>query len=133
MPRADHRTRSRFTRRSRCTLVYFASAGSDPHVGDPVGASSKLAFYSEPRKILASQARCRTVFPRSCDDPEIAVLVVEPERTVLNVSRSDLPNEAGQGDVLRLEGHVDRKEMDRRREEVREKIEQLRRRGRREE
>ena len=61
------------------------------------------------------------------------MLVVEPERTVLTVARSDLPNEAGQGDVLLLEGRVDREETDRRREEVREKIERLRQRGGQEE
>lgn len=59
---------------------------------------------------------------------DIAVLVVEPERKVINVPRSDLPEGVVQGDVVRLEGTVDREETDRRRAEVREQIERLKRR-----
>lgn len=60
---------------------------------------------------------------------EVAVLLVGPEQTPVNVSRSDLPEGASQGDVVRLEGYVDREETDRRREEIKEKIEHLKRRG----
>ena len=60
---------------------------------------------------------------------EIAVLLVGPEQTVVNVPRSDLPEDAGQGDVVRLEGTVDREETKRRRAEIREKIERLKRRS----
>lgn len=59
---------------------------------------------------------------------DIAVLVVEPERTVVNVPRSNLPKDARQGDVVRLEGYVDREETDRRRSEIRKRIEHLKRR-----
>ena len=60
---------------------------------------------------------------------EIAVLLVGPEQTVVNIPRSDLPEDAGQGDVVHLEGYVDREERERRREEINEKIERLKRRG----
>lgn len=60
---------------------------------------------------------------------EVAVLLVGPEQTVVNVPRPDLPEGASQGDVVRLEGYVDREETDRRREEIKEKIERLKRRG----
>lgn len=63
------------------------------------------------------------------ENGEIAVLEVEPERTVVNVSRSDLPNDAEQGDVVRLEGKLDREETNRRRAEVREQIERLKQRS----
>lgn len=43
---------------------------------------------------------------------DIAVLEVEPERTKANVPRSDLPQDAAQGDVVRLEGTVDREETE---------------------
>jgi hypothetical protein len=59
---------------------------------------------------------------------EIAVLVVEPEQTKVNVRRSDLPEDAGQGDVVRLEGSVDREETGRRRAQIQEKIDHLKRR-----
>lgn len=60
---------------------------------------------------------------------DIAVLVVEPEQTKMNVSRSDLPEGAEQGDVVRLEGTVDREETARRRAEIQDKIERLKRRN----
>jgi hypothetical protein len=60
---------------------------------------------------------------------EVAVLLVGPEQAVVNVPRSDLPEDAGQGDVVRLEGTVDREETERRRTEIREKIEHLKRRS----
>lgn len=60
---------------------------------------------------------------------EMAVLLVGPEQTVVNVPRSDLPEDAGQGDVVRLEGTVDPEETERRREKIREKIEHLKRRS----
>jgi hypothetical protein len=65
---------------------------------------------------------------------DVAVLLVGNEETVVNVHRSDLPPippKAQQGDVLRLEATVDREVTGRRREEVREKIEQLKRRSER--
>ncbi len=37
---------------------------------------------------------------------DVAVLLVGSEKTVLNVHRSDLPPQVGQGDVLWLEGVV---------------------------
>lgn len=60
---------------------------------------------------------------------DVAVLLVGSEKTVVNVARSDLPAEARQGDVLKLEVAVDQEETANRREEVREKIERLKRRG----
>ena len=60
---------------------------------------------------------------------EVAVLLVGPEQTVVNVPRSDLPENAGQGDVLRLEATIDREETERRRESIQGKIERLKRRG----
>lgn len=63
---------------------------------------------------------------------ELAVLVVEPGRIVLNVPRSHLQRSEPGRRVYR-EGRVDREETDRRREEVGEKIERLKRRGGREE
>lgn len=62
-------------------------------------------------------------------EDDIAVLVVEPEQTVVNVPRSELPEGVDQGDVVRLEGTVDRVETERRRQEVQEKIERLKRRN----
>lgn len=62
-------------------------------------------------------------------EEEVAVLLVGPEQTPVNVSRSDLPEGAFQGYVVRLEGYVDREETERRRAEIREKIERLKRRG----
>jgi hypothetical protein len=62
-------------------------------------------------------------------EKNIAVLVVEPERTVANVPRSDLPEDAEQGDVVRLEGRVDRDETVQRRAEIQEKIDRLKRRS----
>ncbi|CAN5729287.1 DUF3006 domain-containing protein [soil metagenome] len=59
---------------------------------------------------------------------EIAVLLVEPEQTPVNVPRSDLPEEVKQGDVVRLEGSIDGEETERRRAEVQDKIERLKRR-----
>jgi hypothetical protein len=47
----------------------------------------------------------------------------------MNVHRSDLPPEARQGDVLRLEAILDRDETGRRLEEVQQKIERLKRRS----
>lgn len=60
---------------------------------------------------------------------DIAVLEVEPERMKVNVPRSDLPEDAKQGDVVRLEGTVDLEETERRRSEIQEQIERLKRRG----
>lgn len=60
---------------------------------------------------------------------EIAVLIVGPEQTPVNVPRSDLPEDASQGDVVHLEGYVDREETERRRTGIEEKIERLKRRG----
>ena len=60
-------------------------------------------------------------------EKDLAVLVVEPEQTVVNVPRSDLPQGASQGDVVRLEGTVDREETDRRRAEVQDQIARLKR------
>lgn len=62
-------------------------------------------------------------------EEDIAVLVVEPERTVVNVPRADLPADVSQGDVVRLEGHVDREETENRQAEIREKIERLKKRS----
>lgn len=62
-------------------------------------------------------------------EEDIAVLVVEPECTVVNVPRSDLPKEIRQGDVVRLEGSVDKEETNRRRSEAQEQIERLKRRN----
>jgi hypothetical protein len=59
----------------------------------------------------------------------VAVLLVADEETVVNVHRSDLPPEARQGDVLRLEAIIDRGETERRRKEMREKVERLKRRS----
>jgi hypothetical protein len=59
----------------------------------------------------------------------VAVLLVGDKETVVNVHRSNLPPEVRQGDVLRLEATIDREETERRREEVREKIERLKRRS----
>lgn len=61
-------------------------------------------------------------------EEDIAVLVVEPEHTVVNVPRSDLPEDADQGDIVRLEGTVDREKTDRRRSETKEQIERLKQR-----
>ncbi len=60
---------------------------------------------------------------------EIAVLLVGPEQTPVNVPRSELPEDADQGDVVRLEGTVDSEETERRRENIQEKIERLKKRG----
>jgi uncharacterized small protein (DUF1192 family) len=60
---------------------------------------------------------------------DIAVLVVEPEQTKANVPRSDLPQDAAQGDVVRLEGTVDREETEKRRSEIQEQIERLKQRS----
>ncbi len=60
---------------------------------------------------------------------DVAVLLVGDEETVMNVHRSDLPPEAGQGDVLRLEVTIDHEATEKRRVEVREKIERLKRRS----
>lgn len=62
-------------------------------------------------------------------EEEIAVLIVEPEQTVVNVPRENLPEGVGQGDVVRLEGRVDREETERRRTEIQEQIERLKRRS----
>ena len=61
---------------------------------------------------------------------EIAVLLIGPEQTPVNVPRTELPEEARQGDVVRLEGSVDREETERRRAEVEERIERLKDRNR---
>lgn len=60
---------------------------------------------------------------------DIAVLVVEPEQTVVNVPRTDLPNDAEQGDVVRLEGKIDREETNQRRTAIQEQIERLKQRN----
>lgn len=60
---------------------------------------------------------------------EVAVLLVGPEQTPVNIPRSDLPEGAEQGDVLRLEVTIDREETERRRESIQEKIERLKRRS----
>lgn len=60
---------------------------------------------------------------------EMAVLLIGPDQTPVNVPHSDLPQDASQGDVVRLEGYIDREETKRRREEIKEKIEPLKRRG----
>ncbi len=60
---------------------------------------------------------------------EVAVLLVGEEQTPVNVPRSDLPDGAKQGDVLRLEATIDREETESRRESIQEKIERLKRRG----
>ena len=60
---------------------------------------------------------------------EVAVLLVGPEQTPVNVPRSDLPEDASQGDVVRLEGHVDREETERQRSNIQEKIERLKKRS----
>jgi hypothetical protein len=56
---------------------------------------------------------------------DLAVLVVEPEGAVVNVPRSDLPEGAGEGDVIRLEGVVDRDATEKRCSEARERIKRL--------
>jgi hypothetical protein len=60
---------------------------------------------------------------------EMAVLLVGEEGPVVNVNRSDLPPEANQGDILRLEVTIDHEETERRRDSVRAKIERLKRRS----
>lgn len=60
---------------------------------------------------------------------DVAVLLVGEEETQVDVPRSDLPPEANQGDVLRLEVTIDHEETERRRESVQEKIERLKRRS----
>jgi hypothetical protein len=60
---------------------------------------------------------------------DVAVLLFEGGKTVVNVSRSDLPERVEQGDVIRLEAVIDREETRRRREDVRAKIERLKRRS----
>ncbi len=60
---------------------------------------------------------------------EVAVLLVGPEQPVVHLPRSDLPEDASQGDVVCLEGYVDREETERRRAEIREKLERFKRRG----
>ena len=60
---------------------------------------------------------------------DVAVLLVGDEGTVVNVHRSDLPPEASQGDVLRLEATIDHEVTERRREDMRAKIERLKRRS----
>ncbi len=62
---------------------------------------------------------------------DVAVLLVGEEETVVNVHRSKLPPEAQQGDVLRLEVTIDHETTEKRREEVQEKIERLKRRSER--
>lgn len=62
-------------------------------------------------------------------EDDIAVLIVEPERKVVNVPRSDLPEGVSQGDVVRLEGRVDHEETDRRRLEVQAQIARLKQRS----
>ena len=62
---------------------------------------------------------------------KLAVLLVGEEETPVNVPRSDLPDGAEQGDVLRLEATIDREEAERRRESIQEKIERLKRRSER--
>ncbi len=60
---------------------------------------------------------------------DLAVLLMGDRETVVNVHRSDLPPEVRQGDVLRLEVTIDREATEQRREEVRKKIERLKRRS----
>ncbi len=60
---------------------------------------------------------------------EVAVLLVGEEGTPVNVPRSDLPRDAEQGDVLRLEAVIEREETEERRESIRERIERLKRRS----
>ncbi len=60
---------------------------------------------------------------------DVAVLLVGDAESVVNVHRSNLPPEAGQGDVLRLEVTIDRDETERRRESVQSKIERLKQRS----
>ena len=60
---------------------------------------------------------------------KMAVLLVGKEETSVNVPRSDLPEGAERGDVLRLEAIIDRGETERRRESIQEKIERLKRRS----
>jgi hypothetical protein len=60
---------------------------------------------------------------------DVAVLLVGEEETPINVRRSELPPEANQGDVLLLEATIDQEETERRREDVRAKIERLKRRS----
>lgn len=43
-------------------------------------------------------------------EEEMAVLLLGPDQTVVNVPRSDLPQDATQGDVVRLEVYIDREE-----------------------
>lgn len=62
---------------------------------------------------------------------EVAILLVGEEAIPVNVPRSDLPDDAEQGDVLRLKATTDREETERRRESVQEKIERLKRRSER--
>lgn len=62
---------------------------------------------------------------------EMAVLLVGGEESPVNVPRSDLPDGAKQGDVLRLEASIDCEETERRRQSVQEKIERLKRRSER--
>lgn len=59
---------------------------------------------------------------------DIVVLIVEPEQTVVNVPRAELPEDAEQGDVVRLEGSVDQEETERRRLETQKRIERLKQR-----
>jgi FKBP-type peptidyl-prolyl cis-trans isomerase (trigger factor) len=60
---------------------------------------------------------------------DLAVLLMGDQETVVYVHRFDLPPEVRQGDVLRLEVTIDREATEKRREEVREKIERLKRRS----
>lgn len=62
---------------------------------------------------------------------ELAVLIVEPEQTPVNVPRSDLPEDADLGDVLRLEATIDREDTQRRRAGIQGKLERLKSRGKR--
>ncbi len=56
---------------------------------------------------------------------DLAVLLVGDEETAVNIHRSDLPPEAKQDDILQLEVTIDYKATERRRADVREKIERL--------
>ncbi len=60
---------------------------------------------------------------------EMAVLIGEPQGTVVNVPRSDLPENLKQGDTLRFDGYVDQDETSRRRATVRARIDRLKKRG----
>jgi hypothetical protein len=60
---------------------------------------------------------------------EMAVLIGEPQGTVVNVPRSDLPENLKQGDMLRFDGYVDQDETSRRRATVRARIDRLKKRG----